>query len=78
MSEFYQKSQQLSPEIYQQFKLALEQGKWPDGQLVSKKQTAILTEAIIIYDNANLPAGQRIGELEDQCASKTTDPLKWQ
>lgn len=78
MSEFYQKSQQLTPDMYQRFKTALELGKWPDGLPVSDKQRAILTEAIIIYDNANIPAGQRIGDLDDQCASKADDTLKWQ
>ena len=78
MSEFYQKSQQLTPDMYQRFKTALELGKWPDGLPVSDKQRAILTEAIIIYDNANIPAGQRIGDLDDQCASKADETLKWQ
>ena len=68
MSEFFEKSQQLSPEMIERFKTALQVGKWPDGQPVSDKQKATLTQAIIIYDNANLPAGQRVGETDDQCA----------
>jgi uncharacterized protein YeaC (DUF1315 family) len=82
MSEFFEKSQQLSPEMIERFKTALQVGKWPDGQPVSDKQKATLTQAIIIYDNANLPAGQRVGETDDQCASKSNDndakTIRWQ
>ena len=67
---FENKVQQLSPDMYRRFKAALEQGKWPDGQQVTDSQRATLTQAIIIFDNAHLPQGQRIGEMEDQCASK--------
>ena len=70
---FENKVQQLSPDMYRCFKAALEQGKWPDGQPVSESQRATLTQAIIIFDNAHLPQGQRIGEMEDQCASKEDD-----
>ena len=73
---FEEKVQQLSPDMYRRFKAALEQGKWPDGQQVSEAQRATLTQAIIIFDNAHLPQGQRIGEMEDQCASKKDDNEK--
>ncbi|MDG1293066.1 MAG: DUF1315 family protein [Pseudomonadales bacterium] len=73
---FEKKAQQLSPDMYRRFKAALEQGKWPDGQKVSEAQRATLTQAIIIFDNAHLPQGQRIGEMEDQCASKKNDNKK--
>ena len=73
---FEEKVQQLSPDMYRRFKAALEQGKWPDGQKVSEGQRATLTQAIIIFDNAHLPQGQRIGEMEDQCASKKDDNEK--
>jgi uncharacterized protein YeaC (DUF1315 family) len=73
---FEEKVQQLSPDMYRRFKEALEQGKWPDGQKVSEAQRETLTQAIIIFDNAHLPQGQRIGEMEDQCASKKDDNEK--
>ena len=73
MSEFIEKSQQLSPDIIERFRLALAQGKWPDGQTVTDSQKDILTQAIIVYDAANKADGQRIGELEGECASKSKE-----
>ena len=70
MSEFIEKSQQLSPDIIERFRTALAQGKWPDGQTVTDSQKDILTQAIIVYDAAHKADGQRIGELEGECASK--------
>ena len=70
MSKFIEKSQQLSPDIIERFRLALAQGKWPDGQTVTDSQKDILTQAIIVYDAAHKADGQRIGELEGECASK--------
>lgn len=83
MDEFVSKSAQLSPEMIRRFKQALELGKWPDGRVLTAKQKETLMEAIIIYDNANMPSGQRVGDLQDQCESKSGDadsenPLKWQ
>ena len=71
MSEFIEKSQQLSPDIIERFRLALAQGKWPDGQAVTDNQKDILTQAIIVYDAVHKADGQRIGELEGECASKS-------
>ncbi|MEE3240339.1 MAG: DUF1315 family protein [Pseudomonadota bacterium] len=73
MSEFIEKSQQLSPDIIERFRLALAQGKWPDGQTVTDSQKDTLIQAIIVYDAAHKADGQRIGELEGECASKTTE-----
>ena len=73
MSEFIEKSQQLSPDIIERFRIALAQGKWPDGQTVTSSQKDILTQTIIVYDAAHKADGQRIGELEGECASKGTE-----
>ena len=73
MSEFIEKSQQLSPDIIERFRLALAQGRWPDGQTVTDSQKNILIQAIIVYDAAHKADGQRIGELEGECASKSTE-----
>ncbi len=81
MDKFLEKSAQLSPEMIQRFKTALATGKWPDGQPVSELQQQTLTQSIIIYDNAHLPSGERIGELDDQCTSDSVSEdsiIKWQ
>ena len=73
MSEFIEKRQQLSPDIIERFRLALAQGKWPDGQTVTDSQKKILIQAIIVYAATHKADGQRIGELEGECASKSTE-----
>ena len=81
MSDFYQRVSQLSPDIYRRFKAALERGKWPDGRSVSPQQKAILLEAVILYEDKNIAAGQRLGDMEDRCASGLSPeeaPLKWE
>lgn len=80
MSDFYQRASQLSPDIYRRFKTALERGKWPDGRPVLQQQKAILLEAVILYEDKNIAAGQRLGDMEDRCASDPAPeegPLKW-
>jgi hypothetical protein len=71
MDKFLEKSAQLSPEMIQRFKTAP----------VSESQQQTLTQSIIIYDNAHLPSGERIGELDDQCTSHSVSEdsiIKWQ
>ena len=81
MSDFYQRASQLTPDLYRRFKLALELGKWPDGRSVSQQQKAILLEAVILYEDKNIAAGQRLADMEDRCASDPSPeegPLKWE
>ena len=70
MSDFYQQAENLSPDIYQRFKQAIALGKWPDGKEVSAKQRALMLEAIIVYEQKNLPPEEQTGHLDNQCASK--------
>jgi len=70
MSSFSETVKQLTPEIYTQFKQAIESGKWPDGRLLDDQQKGLVMEAIIIYENATLPKDQRTGFNPDMCRSK--------
>ena len=84
MTEFNLKSRELSPEIYRQFRTALEIGKWPDGRKVDAAQKQTLMEAVILYENANIPESDRVGYVEDKCQSDSEHDknkpaeLKWQ
>ena len=49
----------VSPDIYQRFKTAIEIGKWPNGELLTKDQIDICVQAIIIYEQKHLPPDQR-------------------
>jgi uncharacterized protein YeaC (DUF1315 family) len=71
MNEFNLKIKELTPNIIKRFKTAISIGKWPDGSPVNDNQKEILTQAIIIYDDAHTPVGQRVGDLdENDCPSK--------
>lgn len=79
---------QLTPEMYQNFKRAIEVGKWPDGQLVSDQQKAHCMAAVIAYEQDHVSEEQRVGYIDrgpkaageicdDEPDSNTTNPLKW-
>ncbi|MFV1871884.1 MAG: YeaC family protein [Oleiphilus sp.] len=69
---FEDAAQQISPEIYQRFKEALELGKWPDGRAVTTKQKEICLQAIIVYETAQgIPEHKRTGYVD---STKKTTP----
>jgi uncharacterized protein YeaC (DUF1315 family) len=69
---FEETAQQLSPEIYERFKQALELGKWPDGRMLSKDQKEICLQAVILYETAQgIPEHLRTGYVD---ATKKTSP----
>jgi len=70
--KFEDAAQQLSPEIYDRFKQALELGKWPDGRSLSKEQKEICLQAVILYETAQgIPEHQRTGYVD---STKKTSP----
>lgn len=65
-------AQQISPDIYQRFKDALELGKWPDGRTLTKEQKEICLQAVIVYEAAqDVPENQRTGYVD---STKKTAP----
>lgn len=77
----------MTPDIYQSLKRAVEIGKWPDGKLLSQEQKALCLEAIISYDSKFLSEDQRVGYIDrgkksdgEKCDDKNIEqnrPLKW-
>lgn len=62
---FESAAQQISPEIYQRFKEALELGKWPDGRVLTVEQKEICLQAIIVYETAQgIPEESRTGYVD--------------
>lgn len=51
----------MTPDVYQQFLLAIETGRWPNGELLSDEQKATCMEAIIIYEHKHVDESQRTG-----------------
>jgi len=59
----------LSAEIYQNLKTAVELGKWRDGSKLSQEQLELCMQAIIIWEQKNLSADQCTGYIQDKCKS---------
>ncbi|MCM2971511.1 YeaC family protein [Larsenimonas suaedae] len=65
---------QLTPELYQRFKSAIELGKWPDGTRLSKDQVALCMEAVIHYEHTHdIPEASRIGYIDRSNKKKSDD-----
>jgi len=71
MTDFLQMIEHISPDIHQRLKLAVEIGKWPDGQPLTQEQKELCLQALIAWEAKNLPIEARIGYMGEQhCKSK--------
>jgi len=62
----------ISPDVYEQFKQAIELGKWPDGRALSAAQKEICLQAIMLYEaKHNIDLSERIGYVDSK---KKTEP----
>ena len=71
--------ERMDVSTYQSLRDSLERGKWPDGQLLSAEQKALVMEALIRWGHQHLPEDQRIGYLpQPDCSSAPVDliPMK--
>ncbi|MFQ6575567.1 YeaC family protein [Pseudomonas sp. UM16] len=72
MSTFAQMIENITPEIYQSLKLAVELGKWADGRKLTTEQKELSLQAVIAWELQNLPEEQRTGYMGPQeCSSKS-------
>ncbi len=72
MSTFAQMIENITPEIYESLKLAVEIGKWSDGRKLTSEQRELSLQAVIAWEIQNLPEEQRTGYMGPQeCASKS-------
>ena len=90
--EFKDLIKNITPEIYENLKRAIEIGKWPDGRVVSQEQKESAMQAVIAYEiEHNMADQQRVGFVNVQgsdCHNEdgTTKadnldqpkPIKWQ
>jgi len=72
--EFIKVAQDLTPTVYENLKRALELGKWPDGRVMQPEQKTICMQAVIAYEQLNLPEQERTGYMSQSCNSKSTEP----
>lgn len=64
---------QLTPEIYDNMKRAVETGRWPDGRKVSDEQRATCMQAVIAWEATHLPESERTGYIERAGCSSEAD-----
>jgi uncharacterized protein YeaC (DUF1315 family) len=72
MTTFTDMIENITPDIYQSLKLAVEIGKWPDGRKLTQEQKELSLQAVIAWELQNLPEDQRTGYMGPQeCSSKS-------
>jgi uncharacterized protein YeaC (DUF1315 family) len=71
MTTFTDMIENITPDIYESLKLAVEIGKWPDGRKLTLEQKELSLQAVIAWEMQNLPEDQRTGYMGPQeCSSK--------
>ena len=60
-NEFQQLINNITPEIYQNLKTAVEIGRWPTGAKLTPDQRQMSLQAVIAYEIKHVPAEERIG-----------------
>jgi uncharacterized protein len=75
MSSFLEAIENITPEIYQSLKLAVEIGKWPDGRKLSQEQKELTLQALIAWEIHNLPEEERIGYMGPQECGSKSEPI---
>lgn len=74
MASFIEMIENITPEIYQNLKLAVELGKWSDGRKLSQEQKELCLQAMIAWETQNLPEDERTGYMGPQeCKSKSIE-----
>ena len=62
---------EMSAEVYEALKLAVEISKWPDDRRLEEEQRDLCMQAIILFEAKHLPEQDRIGfDLSASCKSK--------
>lgn len=70
MPSFLTAVEHITPEIYENLKLAVELGKWSDGRKLTPEQRELCMQAMIAWEVKNLPEEQRTGYMGNQtCAA---------
>lgn len=75
----------MSPEVYESLKLAVEIGKWPNGVALNDEQKELCLQAVITYDYNKKDESDRVGFIDRSihkgCETKTTtlehETVKW-
>lgn len=81
--DYQQMIASMTPDMYRRLRLAVELGKWPDGQVLTPEQRENALQAVIAWGEQNLPEEQRVGYIDrghkagDVCDDPDETPLNW-
>lgn len=75
MSSFVEMIENITPDIYQSLKLAVEIGKWADGRKLTHEQKELTLQAMIAWEQHNLPEEQRTGYMGEQACESKAEPI---
>jgi uncharacterized protein YeaC (DUF1315 family) len=75
MTTFSDMIENITPEIYESLKLAVEVGKWSDGRKLTQEQKELSLQAVIAWELHNLPEDQRTGYMDPQACSSKSAPV---
>jgi uncharacterized protein len=62
--DFNQLIDDITPEIYQNLKRAVEIGKWPDGRVLTGEQRALSMQAVIAFEARHMDESERTGFID--------------
>src|SRR5690554_3112034 len=74
MDTFIQMLRNISPEVYESLKTAVELGKWADGRKLTQEQKELCLQAIIAWEMDNLPEEERTGYIAQSCKNASKAP----
>lgn len=63
--DFHQIIDAITPEVYENLKIAVETGRWPNGSSVSAEQRENCLQAVIAYDAKHKRAEERVGYIHN-------------
>ena len=75
MSSFAEMIENITPDIYESLKLAVEIGKWSDGRKLTAEQRELSLQAVIAWEIQNLPEDQRTGYMGEQACESHAEPI---
>lgn len=75
MQAFISAIDEITPEVYEKLKLAVEVGKWEDGNRLTPEQRTTSMQAVIAWEMKNLPEDQRTGYMGEQHCSSKSEPI---
>lgn len=81
MSEdFARTAVQLSREVYENLRRAVELGRWPDGRPLTAEQRLTSLQAVIAWEKTHLPEHEHSGYMsQPDCATNSPEdqPINW-